>query len=131
LRYSLLRISNEGGTALAAKKEGGLLFNFLKRVIAPSRVSFVWLPYSVLAEDKEHSFFASDPDYLEITRALAKRAGKCNCNYYTKIRSWKSFIKPEAFKLLGGKDAVTEYRWQKIRLAKEFSARPAACTSTR
>lgn len=40
---------------------------------------------------------------------LSKGSGKCNCTYCTKIRSWKSFVKPGDFKLLSGKDAVTGY----------------------
>ena len=41
---------------------------------------------------------------------LAKGGGKCNCTYCTKIRSWKTFVKPEVFKLLSGEDSVTGYR---------------------
>lgn len=41
---------------------------------------------------------------------FAQGTSKCNCTYCTKIRSWKSFIKPDAFKLLSGADAVTGYR---------------------
>jgi hypothetical protein len=40
---------------------------------------------------------------------LAAGSGKCNCNYCTKIRSWKVFVKPDAFKLVSGTDEVTGY----------------------
>ena len=40
---------------------------------------------------------------------LAAGSGKCNCNFCAKIRSWKAFIKPEAFTLRSGQDAVSEY----------------------
>ncbi len=51
---------------------------------------------------------------------LGKGSGKCNCTYCTKIRSWKTFIKPEAFKLLSGKDSVTEYHGQNPTTQRYF-----------
>jgi len=40
---------------------------------------------------------------------LAEGAGKCNCTYCTKIRSWKVFVQPAAFKLISGKDSAVGY----------------------
>lgn len=40
---------------------------------------------------------------------LEKGSGKCNCNYCTKTRAWKVIVKPDAFRLVAGEDAVTGY----------------------
>ena len=41
---------------------------------------------------------------------LAKGTGKCNCTFCFKSRNWSTLIKPEAFRLLQGSDALAEYR---------------------
>jgi len=40
---------------------------------------------------------------------LAQGTGKCNCTFCMKARAWKAFVRPAAFRLLGGGDQVTGY----------------------
>ena len=42
---------------------------------------------------------------------LAQGTNKCNCTICTKTRNWNVIVKPAAFRMISGEDAVTDYRF--------------------
>jgi hypothetical protein len=57
---------------------------------------------------------------FEADMDLAAGTSKCNCSICTKTRTWEVLIKPDAFRLLAGKDALSEYKFGSKQAAHLF-----------
>lgn len=54
---------------------------------------------------------------------LAEGTSKCNCSICSKARFWKAVVSADAFRLLEGKDVLTEYQFGNKTIQHFFCSR--------
>jgi hypothetical protein len=47
----------------------------------------------------------------EVDLDLSKGTGRCNCTFCTRVRNWSAGTKPDAFRLISGKDNLFDYQF--------------------
>lgn len=47
---------------------------------------------------------------IEVDMNLSAGTGKCNCTLCTKMRLWSVEVRPSAFRLVAGEEALTDYQ---------------------
>src|SRR5438477_4947107 len=48
---------------------------------------------------------------FQIEADLSRGAGRCNCSICTRVAQLSVLVKPEAFRLLAGEEALSFYEW--------------------
>ena len=54
---------------------------------------------------------------------LARGTSKCNCSICAKTRFWKTLVKADAFRLIEGEEALTDYRFGSSTIHHLFCSR--------